>query len=352
MANSLNLISFHHASSLREAAHRPVRLPDLNGIPKDTPCVMHAVDKLEGVKSKLGDRFESTLRTTGPARAFDFTISADRNPNQIDSEGVSSTESGPLGKEQLAEKIVSSFRPEAYNVVHVRAHGHAHEDVMGMPTQDFVAGLKIAAERLGQPIPTLVLESCLMSSLDVLSSMAGSVQTVIASQELLEADALPHRELFQAALGEDMEPDLVAKRMVDAAGDHGGADTLTAFNIQKLSRVEDQMENLKSALDKMPIHNSLRRSIRKSPRFPRRNVETNYRGKLDLRDTGEVLEAVSAHSSPGVKEMAVRLDKALEEATLGQARGRGYEAVSGLSVRTEMVTEQAGWKLSDLLPWS
>lgn len=351
-ANSLNLISFHHASSLREAAHQPISLMGANGVMHSVPCVMDAVDKLEEAKLDLGDRFEATVCSTGPALTHEFSIVANSRPDEIDSLGKEGTEVGALSKERLAEQIVSGFRKDAFNMVHVRAHGHAHEDVMGMPTEEFVAGLHLAAQRLGRPLPAVLLESCLMSSLDVIASMAGSVQTVIASQEVLEANALPHRELFRSALGEDMSPRMVAQRMTSTAQELGHADTLTAFDVQALTKVLQTVEKLKPELDRQDLDDKVRRTIRQSSRFPHRNVETQYRKRLDLRDLGQVLRAVVEHSdSPEASSLAKEAQHGLELATLGRARGKAYESLSGLSVRTTSVTDQAGWKFADLLPW-
>ena len=351
LSNSLNLISFHHASTVREAAHRPIALPGPDGKLKTVPCVMDAVDKLEAAKSEIGDNFEASLLSTGPARAFRFQIANNKQPEEIDSPAEPSSEIGAPSKEQMADQIVSSFKKDAFNVLHVRAHGHAHEDVMGMPTAEFVGALQLAAKRLGQPIPAVILESCLMSSLDVLNSMSGAVQTVIASQEVIEANALPHAEVFKAASKGDMNPQKVAGRMVQAAAAHGKADTLTAFDVEALGEVTRKVGQLKSLLDEDKIDNQLRKEIRQSAHFPRRGVETSYRRKLDLRDLGEVLDAVSQGDNEKTAQTAAAAKQALAKATLGQSRGKGYESLSGLSVQTTDLTEQAGWRFTDLFNW-
>jgi len=351
MSNSLNLISFFHASNMKEASHKPVVIPTLHKVEK-TPCVMDIVDRLEQCQSELGEGFQSTLLSSSGGSRHHFQIVSDKQADTIDSPATVCPGMGELTSDELADQIVSQWKPGAYNLVHVRGHGHAHEDVMGMPTNDFVKGLKKAKERLGQPIPTLLMESCLMSNLEVLNGMAGSVQTVIASEEVLKADALPHREMFGSVLSNSSDPKEVAQNMVEVASKEGKADTLVALDVDRIPEVKRNVDDLKSCLGadhRKPLAKEARRVMKESKRFPRYQFETHYRRKLDLRDLGEV--AGSLQSAGLDQTVAAKAEKILDSvagATLAMTRGEGYESASGLSVRSSSIAESSGWNFFGL----
>lgn len=344
MTHSLNVISFFHASNMLEAAHKPVVIPSLHGVQK-TPCVMDIVDRLESSESRLGDRFEAHLLSSGPGSQQVFAISPDKTPEQIDSSILASGEMGALSSERLAEHIVSHWKEDAHNVVHVRAHGHAHRDVMGMPTSEFVAGIRKAGEKLGRPLQTLLLESCLMANLEVMSGLAGSVQAVIASQEVLNAKALPHQEMFEQALQGPMDSKEVARRMVRSASESGFPDTLIALDVEKLGPLNEAVSSLKEQVISTEARLK-KKAMKSSPHFPRRAVETHLRKKLDVRDLGEVAKSFQSDEfGDKVTRQAEAVSLALGEATLALARGPGYESLSGLSVRSDSVYKASGWNL-------
>jgi hypothetical protein len=342
---SLNVISFFHASNMLEAAHKPVVMASLQGVQK-TPCVMDIVDRLESSESLLGDRFEAHVLSSGPGSQQVFAISADQTPEQIDSPFTTNGPTmGALSSDRLAEHIVSHWKEGAHNVVHVRAHGHAHQDVMGMPTADFVAGIRKAGERLGHPLQTLLLESCLMANLEVMSGLMGSVQAVVASQEVLNAKALPHQEMFAQALEGPMDSKEVARRMVHSASTSGFPDTLIALDVEKLGAVSEAVASLKEqVITAQP--GDKKKAMKSSLHFPRRAVETHLRKKLDVRDLGEVAQSFqTGQFGEQVNRQAEEVTQALEEATLALSLGPGYESLSGLSVRSDSIYKASGWNL-------
>lgn len=348
MPNSLNVISFFHASSIREAARKPIVIPTLHGADK-VPCAMDIVDKFEQIESALGERFDCTVSASGPSIRGNFHIVADRNPDVIDSLEEQKVGYGAHTVDSMADHIVENWKDDAYNVVHFRGHGHAQQDVMGMPTEQFVAGLNKASERLGRPLDTVLLESCLMANLEVLNSMGGSVATVIASQEVLNAEALPHKEMFSQALEGSMNPRDVSARMVDAAAEFGRPDTLIAVEPSKLGAVTESVASLKESIAGLPSFRKARKAVKSSLHFPRRGVETGYRRKLDLRDLGEVSAGFRSDDfSPEVRSDSERVQATLDQAVIRVARGPGYEGVSGLSVQSSSLMEKTGFKFFGL----
>ena len=354
MRNSLNVISFFHASTLQEEARAPIVIPTMHGIQK-TPCAMDIVDRFEQAEALLGDRFEATVSASGPSRRGEFKVAADQNPEEIDSPEIPKEGYGPHTPESMAQHIAEHWKSDAYNVVHVRAHGHAHEDVMGMPTQHFLSGLKMASDKVGRPLDTVLMESCLMSSLGVMSQLNGSVSTIIASQEVLNAKALPHKEMLAGALEGDLEPRPVAARMMEAAREHGTADTLVALDPSKLGDVVEAVVSLKQGVDKSvasdrSLKKLARKAVKSSPRFPRRQVETGYRRKLDLRDLGELADSFSSSEfGTEVAAKSRRVKSALNEAVIDGAFGPGYVGVSGVSVQSGSVMEKTGFDFFGLM---
>ena len=353
MSNSLNVISFFHGSTIREAARRPIVTYDLHGS-HQVPCTMDIVDRFEQTEKALGDRFEATLSATGPGARGEFKIVADANPEEIDSPETPKNGHGEHTIESMSQHIVDNWKEDAYNLVHVRAHGHAHEDVMGMPTKDFLAALDKAGKKVGRPIGTVLLESCLMGSFEVLNGMSGSVGSVNASQEVLNAKALPHQAMFTSALNGEMEPREVASRMMEAAREHGTADTLIAVEPAKLGAVEKALGSLKEELDSRSsedrsFRKKAAKTLKSSAHFPRRGVETGYRRKLDLRDLGELSQAFASEEfGPEVTESSKNLEKAFKGAVIDVVRGPGYESASGLSVQGSSVMEKQGFSFFGL----
>jgi Clostripain family len=345
MSGSLNVISFFHASTIQEAGRRPIVLPGSAKV----PCTMDIVDRFEQAEALLGDRFDATVSASGPSIRGEFQIVADKNPQEIDSPEVQKVGYGAHTVDTMAQHIVENWKDDAYNLVHVRAHGHAHQDVMGMPTEDFLAGLSKACEKLGRPIDTVLLESCLMGSLEVMNQMSGSVATVIASQEVLNAKALPHTQMFAQALDGDMQPRQVAARMMSAAREHGTADTLIALEPRKLGAVSDAVGSLKESVDERAssdkaFKKSAKRAVKSSPHFPRRRVETGYRKKLDQRDLGEIADSFrSEEFGEAVAEKSARVKETLNDAVIDLVRGPGYDGVCGVSVQGGSVMENLGF---------
>ena len=353
MANSLNVISFFHGSTIREAARRPIVTYDLHGS-QQVPCTMDIVDRFEQTEKALGDKFEATLSATGPGARGEFKIVADEKPDEIDSLETPQNGHGEHTVDSMARHIVDNWKEDSYNLVHVRAHGHAHQDVMGMPTKDFLSALDKAGKAVGRPIGTLLIESCLMGSLEVLNGMSGSVSSVIASQEVLNAKALPHQEMFASALDGPMVPRAVATRMMQAAREYGTADTLIAIEPAKLGAVGNSLKELKGELDSRSstdraFRRSAKKALKSSAQFPRRGVETGYRRKLDLRDLGELAGSFdSKEFGTEVVQKARETKKALDDAVIDVVRGPGYETASGLSVRSESVLEKQGFSFFGL----
>jgi hypothetical protein len=315
---------------------------------------MDIVDSFEQAEKALGDRFEATLSATGPGARGEFKIVADAKPEEIDSPEIPRNGHGEHTVESMSQHIVDHWKEDAYNLVHVRAHGHAHQDIMGMPTEDFLAALDKASQKVGKPIGTVLLESCLMGSLEVLNGMSGSVGSVIASQEVLHAKALPHQAMFTGALNGEMVPHEVALRMMEAAREHGTADTLVAVEPAKLGAVEKALGSLKRVLDSRSsedrtFRKKAAKTLKSSAHFPRREVETGYRRKLDLRDLGELSQAfASKEFGPEVTESSKNLAKAYNGAVIDVVRGPGYESASGLSVQGSSVMKKQGFRFFGL----
>jgi hypothetical protein len=345
MSGSLNVISFFHASTIMEAARTPIELPGL----KKTPCAMDIVDRFEKAETLLGDRFDATVSASGPSIRGEFKIVSDKNPEKIDTPEEQKIGYGAHTVDTMAQHIVENWKDDAYNLVHVRGHGHAHQDVLGMPTDDFLAGLSKASKTLGKPIDTLLVESCLMGSLEVMNKMNGSVATVIASQEVLNSEALPHKEMFAQALEGDMQPPEVAARMIQAAREHGTPDTLVAVETEKLDAVNSALGSLKEDVDRLALSDKklkkkAKKAVKASPRFPRRAVQTAYRKKLDLRDLGELADNFSSEEfGEEVAQKSAQVKERLNDAVIDLVRGPGYDGVSGVAVQSSSVMEKRGF---------
>jgi cysteine peptidase C11 family protein len=351
--NSLNVISFFHASTIQEAARKPIVIPTMQGVQK-TPCAMDIVDRFEQAETLLGERIETTVSASGPSLRGEFKIVADQNSEEIDSPERQKVGYGAHTVDTMAEHIVGNWKDDAYNVIHIRAHGHAHEDVMGMPTEQFLAGLSKASEKIGKPLDTVLIESCLMGTLEVMNQMSGSVSTVIASQEVLNAKALPHTEMFATALDGEMNPRQVAGRMMQAAKEHGTPDTLIALEPGKLEAVSDAVGALKKDVDGLAatdksFKRKAKTAVKKSPHFPRRRVQTGYRKQLDLRDLGELADSFSSQDfGQEIAAKSARVKSALNDAVIDVVRGPGYEGVSGVAVQSTSLMEKTGFNFFGL----
>lgn len=346
MHTRLNVISLFNASNFKEAAHKPFVETSLQGSRK-TPCVANISDALEQSKSLLGDRFEATLTTSGPGRQDEFRIGPEKNSDTIDSTHIKSHGSGHFKAEDMAQRISEQWKDNAYNLIHVRGHGHAQRDVLGMPTQEFLKGLNMASQKVGQPLPTLLMESCLMANLEVLSAMSGSVSTVVASQEVLNVEALPHAKMFEQALNGPMTDIDVAGRLVESAAKDGFPDTLVALDVNQLPAVSEATKELKAIIEgpqRKSLKKSVKGALRASTHFPKRSVETHLRKELGLRDLGEVTQSLIANDAdPELTQAAINTAKTLEQATIKLTTGANYTGLSGVSIQEQSLGQKSGW---------
>lgn len=350
-APRLNMMTLVCASNMWEASERAVELPTPQGI-RRPPTMASVVDPLERAKTTVQDAYQGTVMTCGTGGRALYTVVPDVKEKEVDSPRVRLRGgSDALTSEELAGYIGDNWKPGVLNIFHVRGHGHAHQDVAGMPTQTFVKGVHQAAEKVGK-LDLVLLESCLMGNFEVLNSMRGAARYVIASEDALNAEALPLQRLVEELSAEEADPRRAAEAIVERTAETKKAFTFVAFDLDRLESVETSLGELQDKLKaELEAGNkkAVKKAVKSSQRFPRRGGEIGMAGGLDIRDLGEIARALAGSEAlaPGTRQAAEGVLEALDQAVLKRTTTEDYKDTSGLSVRTGTVAQDMGWNLFD-----
>jgi hypothetical protein len=121
-------------------------------------------------------------------------------------------------------------------------------DQISIASGEMKRGLGSISESIGGPIDLLVLDACLMQSVEVLSETGGICRVVLGSQSPLPMDGLPYDRVFPLMSGDQTAREL-ARDLVAACRDYyrdGPEMTVSAVDVDSL---RGWSKNLKSFFD-------------------------------------------------------------------------------------------------------
>lgn len=190
----------------------------------------------------------------------------------------------------------------------------------------------------------LVFDACLMGQLEVASQLRDRAGILVASEEIVGQDGLPHRDIAEYLVCQpQVSPTELAKAVVAIAGqdeldriDEGKSDAaaqLAALRLDRIGEVEEAADGLARALEKADLGPAkVARARREATQFA---ADTETRPEEDFRDLGHFARLLGEDESmpAGVRKAAEGVRASLDRVLLAHSNeGEGMEEAEGLSV--------------------
>ncbi len=214
-----------------------------------------------------------------------------------------------------------------------------HQDTLALPE------LREALSDSGLKPDVLVLDACLMSQLEVAYELRGQAGILVASEEIMGRDGLPHAETLgwlrehPRAGGRELARTLVEFSENDQvermdANKPDAAVQLSALDLAQVDGVARACDRLAGLLleERVP-RTTLRHVIGRTQRF---NPDSDSRPERDFRDLGHFAQRLLASQKivdPETRQAAQAVLDQLEKLVVSrQNAGDGVEEATGLSV--------------------
>ena len=258
--------------------------------------------------------------------------------------------------------------PTSRHVLHVAGHGFGDRYSGGQSSSDLAETASEVKRVTGKNLPTLFVESCYSGNLELASRMAGSVDTMVAFEDMSPSSNHPmgkvplDQVLFAAA--SESESNAIASAIAKRSGEHisigipgvpdsqtspfGPADrlnlvsagvllngldsTVVAYDLQKLKSdlhpaLGSLGENLSRLAEEKPGFRDVLKASRQAAEIDNKN---------DLLDLGTFVSKLQESQSldPVSQEMAEKTQKALSETILEKRTSASFP-LSGMSFHTK-----------------
>jgi hypothetical protein len=245
-----------------------------------------------------------------------------------------------LSGDGLEKLLTENLQPDVTNVAYLSGHGLGIHQSAGLKTSEVAAALHGSREATGIRPDFLVLESCLQSNLEALSSFRGGAGVAIVSEEALsaseEAGGLPLSKLLaDIAVGGTKEE---ASKRIIADAKANDIMTLAAVDVDKFGLVTDSLEPLGLALISDLIQGkqaAVQQAVKDSVKFPNMSMMPLEKALMNTSDLGGFLDHLqSSDLSPDSKEAARKTRELLNDSIIAHTEGAGYEGASGVSFQT------------------
>ena len=217
-------------------------------------------------------------------------------------------------------------------------YDYAHKNILDLKE------LKTALVESGLKPDVLVFDACLMGQLEVASQLKDQAGYLVASEEIVGQDGLPHGPIasFLQARS-NVSPRELSQAMVDLAAndqldrmDEGQSDAamqLAAINLSKVGAVEEATDKLARTMEKAGVDPSrVARARRASKHFGDGGVSKPDADFHDLGHFARLLDQDESLPAP-VRAAARGVTASLREAVVAQTKeGDDMEETEGLSV--------------------
>lgn len=267
-----------------------------------------------------------------------YEIAADNGPG-YDSQAVASTEARFHPKaSDLTDLLCSSMDPYRTNVVYVLGHGLGYRQSASMPVTDLRDSLSEASKKTGAQADVLVMESCLMANMEAMNELQGAAQVAVVSEESLQVDALPVREMMADAARGGGTPQEIARRMISIASKERSIDTLSAIDLTKMPALMQSLDRLgdRLASEIAGGHGpQIKAAVQQAMKYPQGRLSFMERAMTKLSDLGAFLDALpTVGLGDDTAQAAIDARNAMESVVIAEKRGDGYEGASGLSFQS------------------
>ncbi len=264
-----------------------------------------------------------------------YQVSADDKPGIASTVMQTSDSNRPPTTGELASYFAANMDRQATNVVYVSGHGLGFRQVASMPTGQVARALHEASQQSGLKPDVLVMESCLMGNLETLEHLSGTARVAVLSEEVLNCEALPLKDMLVSASAQGGTPQEIGRKMVELAGATGQVQTLAAFDLDRLPAVNSSLDKLGSELLAelgRGKRDEIQQAAREAGKFPQPGILFLERLMLNFSDLGSFLTALDGQDlAPETRAAAQEAHQALESMIVARATGEGYENASGVS---------------------
>lgn len=264
-----------------------------------------------------------------------YSVTADDKPGIASTVLAEDASSKAPSTGELASYIAGNMDKSATNVVFLSGHGLAFRQVASMPTKKVADALNQANAQSGQKPDVLIMESCLMGNLETLEMLSGTARVAVLSEEVLNCEALPIKDMLVSASQDGGTPQEIGKKMVELAGATGNVQTLAAFDLDKLGNFNQALDNLGGRLSgelAAGKRTELQAAAKEAGRFPQPGMLFLERTLLNFSDFGGFLKALDGKNlSPETKQAAQATRQALDDMIVAKTTGKGYEDASCVS---------------------
>jgi hypothetical protein len=270
-----------------------------------------------------------------------YNIAPDRTP-AIDTTPTSRNES--MKKPSVAgfgNFIASSIKkfPCALNIVFVSGHGLGHKQVASMRVRDLRSSLEMAQTNAGKKPDIIMMESCLMGNMEAMAELRNSAKVAVVSEEVLNATALPLKDMLADAAVKGGTPQEIGRRMVELAGKEGGIETLAAIDLEKMEPVLKSLDTLGTRLleeIRRGKKEEIQAAAKEAMKFPQGKMMFLERRLLNFSDLGGFLSALEDRGlEPATKRAVSEAKRAIGEAVIARISSDDYKVTTGMSFQAK-----------------
>jgi hypothetical protein len=271
-----------------------------------------------------------------------YEITADKTPgfdSKVTSEDPAALKMKPEEFGDFTEKNLRKYPSSTTEVEFFAGHGMGYRSMTSMRVKDIAAQLERAENNAGKKPGVILAESCLMGNMEALNEFVGKAKVAVFSEETLGATALPLQEMLKDAAEKGGTPEEIGARMVKIAGATGQVQTLTAFNLDKLPKLNEAIDNLgKNLLVELGAgkQKDLQKAMKGAMKFPQGKMMFLERKVLKFSDLGGFLAGIQEKDlTPQTKAAAKEAEAALNDAIIERYTSSSYKKASGLSIQAK-----------------
>lgn len=259
-----------------------------------------------------------------------FDIVPDKT-DKIDSQGRE--DSRPIG--QFLGDGLKSF-PQAMHVVHLAGHGRGYRQSAGHSLKTTAAALQQAVAATGRPIDLLLMESCLQSNLEALTTLAPLARYALVSEDSIPGMVLDRltvkalRDLSQTPELEPRQLGLAALHQISPLETEFGGrplwpDTLALIDLGKVPALHNAVGELGlqlAALEPKEVEAVFKQGLR-LPVSP-----DNERQRLGFGDLKQIAQAAPDSARAAADKVLACLAEAVVECHADPATHTGTGGIS------------------------
>ena len=265
-------------------------------------------------------------------------------------------ESDPASPSRLAESIIQTAEayPSKHLMVVMGGHGGAFQGLMPnsqtgerMRLEGLKTALNAAKEALGRPIDMLVMDSCLMGSVETAHAVKDSVRYLAASEEIVLSNNLRYDKLAKGLQGADTEG------AIEAVMEARNNKSLSTASVVDCSRMDELVSRMKPFA--MSVDTAADAQHFRQPKVLKRVGSPDRPSTLsDMRDLSDLAgRAGDAELARFVKGEVVVRHAHGEGQGLDDSHGLSIYAPSGEPVesyRESGFAQETGWLINTAHP--